>query len=72
MSETLKAEHERLLLQTRELQQEHDRLSREAIVDFPAHQRHRERLWQKVRELREHMKRIQEQPPRAPQSSRGR
>ena len=65
MAESLKAEHERLILQTQELQREHDRLSRESVVDIAAHEKHKERLREKIRELRDHIKRIQEQLPRS-------
>lgn len=63
MAENLEAEHARLRRQTRELQREHDKLAREQTVDIAAHEQHRLRLQEKIRELREHMKRIHERMP---------
>ena len=63
MSEDLKAEHERLMEQTKRLQQEHDILSKEPVVDRQAHEEHKKRLREKIRELRAHMDRLERENP---------
>lgn len=59
MAEDLKAEHARLMEETRRLQREHDALSRQPGVDRSAHDAHRKRLREKIEELRAHLHRIE-------------
>jgi prefoldin subunit 5 len=59
MAEDLKAEHARLMEQTRALQREHDALADEPVVDWPAHEAHKQRLREKIEELRAHLRRLE-------------